>query len=431
MMEIKRSTAEADRRSYLLALGSGQLSIAIVAGTQLLAVPIQISALGMHGFGIVALVTTWLAIAAAPTVWLTSGGVRRLGEAVATERWDVYAATRRAVRMGLTVYGAAISAAVYALGFVLAPTLEPALNEQLIAALPWLCLYLFFYYEQAWLTVVLTARKNQHICNYAVSVQSAIFLGALWVFTQWEGTLSAVYAAFAVGVVTSRLILFVGLRRALPEPESPGRTMTGMRGLFSRRGAGYTAYGGLTLIQNADTALVGALGGAEAAALYSLVWRVPTLLIQVFWRVPSLLEPYIIQADAAGDRVRVRTLFGRGEWAFYGAVALAALAYAVLGPWILELWVGSTHAAYPLWVYWLAGGATLWLAAVRWPINFLHALARLKGLTTVLAIEVAARALAIWLLYPILGFAAPLAATNIVMAGGAFWIYRTMSRSAL
>ena len=430
-MAFGGGAADADRRSYLLALGSGQIALLATAAGQLISIPLQISAVGVEGFGVVSLVLTWLGLAAAGVVWLTSGGVRRLGETAAREEWNAYHSARIAVHVCLAGFGLLLALVVPPIGLALADHLSPELHGQWPGALLWISAYAFLQYEQAGVTTILTAGKRQHICNLGVIAQNVVFIVVLWLLLRDGGGLSEIFFALAAGLATSRLILAIGARRGLPVSGARGRFRSGVRDLLGRRGAGYTAYGTLTLFQNADMALVGLLGGSEAAGLFGLVWRIPTLLVQVLWRIPAYLEPYIIHSDAAGNKASVQSLYTRGEAAFYSAALLGALLFGLFGYEVLEIWVGAGHAPAASWIYWAAGGAAFWLAAVRWPINFLHAMVRLRGLVAALSLEIVLRLLLIVSLYSIAGFAAPFIAVNVVMGGLLFWMYRKLSRSTL
>jgi O-antigen/teichoic acid export membrane protein len=200
---------------------------------------------------------------------------------------------------------------------------------------------------------------------------------------------------------------------------------SGLAALSRRRSVGYTAYGVLTLVQNSDTILIGWLGGAQAAGQFNLIWRIPTLIIQVLWRIPAYLEPYIIEAHAQGNSAQLRRWYVRGEPWVLMLAGSAAVAFGLWGRPILELWVGE-HAPVETWVCWAAAGGAFWLAAARWPIGFIHAQARLRPLVRLLLAETGTRILLTILLFGYVGYAAPLLALNLVMALGLFWGYRQL-----
>ncbi|MFO0697633.1 MAG: hypothetical protein U0236_00255 [Nitrospira sp.] len=423
-----QSTSVIDRQGYWFSLGSGQLALAAVAIVQLVAVPVQVHAVGVEGFGVVSLATTWLGFAAMGAGWLTSGGTRRLGETSARGQWIEYASARLAIRWGLVVYGVMLAVIFGLGGWTVSASLPTQFQARWLETLLWLSLSAFLQYEQAGWTVILTAATRQHVCNLASIIQNGVFLAVLWwLLVYRDGSLPEIFQALAVGLMASRLVLAVGGRSIHANTER-GSLGAGFYGLVTRRGMGYTAYGGLTQLQNMDVLLLGWLGGAQAAGLFSLLWRIPTLIVQVLWRVPAYLEPYIIQADAAGDRERVNVLYRQGVGLFYVAALAASIGYGALGKWFLDLWLGAGQAPDRLWEYWLAGGAAFWLVAIRWPSSFLHALARLRPLVIMLVAETGLRALLIIGTFDWLGYAAPLLAINLVIGGGLFWVYRAIGR---
>lgn len=430
-MRLAGAGASRVRSGYLRALLTGQLALAATAAAQLIAVPFQIEIAGVEGFGIVSLTVTGLGIAGMGVGWLTNGGVRRLGETRAV--WDEsgYAAAQLVVRYGLMLYGVVLALLAVAVGLALESSVPPPLAAQWHVALGAIALMAFLQYEQAGLVVELTANQRQAACNVASFVQNAVAVSVLvLVWLQgWRGLLP-IFSSIAMGFVGSRIVLTLaartGHRWSYPQ-KCQGSWREGLRGLFNRRGGGYTLYNALTHLQQADVVLVGWLGGAYAAGQFSAVWRIPSLIIQVFWRVPAYLEPYVIEAHARGDQERRRWWYRRGERVYIAAAAVVALGFALFGHNIVQLWLGSAIPGEP-WQYWIAGGAVFWLTTIRWPINFLHAEARLRGLLMWQGIEIAARMLLTVVLFSAIGIAAPWAAAIFVVGILSFWKYRSLAK---
>lgn len=416
----------ADRGSYRSALLTGQFALFATALSQLAAVPLQITLAGVEGLGIVALATGWLGLAGTSVVWLTSGGMRRLGEARAVNDWDGYASARLVVRRGLAAFGLLLALVAIGAGLLFQQSVPPELRAHWLEALVFLSLGAFLQYEQAGATVELTVAKKQVVCNLATVVQNVMYLGVLWISTlAHPAGLASIFGSMAAGLVASRSILAMALRARESIPAVQGSWRSGLAALSRRRSVGYTAYGVLTLVQNSDTILVGWLGGAQAAGQFSLIWRIPTLIIQVLWRIPAYLEPYIIEAHAQGNSAQLSSWYVRGERWVLLLAGFAAVAFGLWGRPILELWVGE-HAPVETWVYWAAAGGAFWLATARWPIGFMHAQARLRPLVRLLLVETGTRILLTIILFAYLGYAAPLLALNLVMVLGLFWGYRKL-----
>lgn len=428
-MRLAGAGASRIRSGYLRALLSGQLALVVTAAAQLIAVPLQIEIAGVEGFGIVSLAVTWLGIAGMGAGWLTSGGVRRLGETRAVDDEAGYASARMVVRFGSAAYGMFLAVATGIVGVLMRDSIPAPLADGWYVAVGWMAVMAFLQYEQAGRVIELTANQRQAVCNLAVvAYHGAVLLMLGWSAAHTQRGLPPVFMALAAGFLAARVVLFFGARdRPVVGVSGVDAWKEGLRSLFNRRGGGYSLHGALTQLQYADLALVGWLGGAHAAGQFSALWRIPSVIVQVFWRVPAYLEPYVIEADARGDRERQRRWYRRGERIYLAAGAAAALGFAIFGRDIIRFWLGSTFAGEP-WQYWLAGGAAFWLTAIRWPINFLHAEARLRELLVWQGTEVGLRFLLTVMLFSVLEVAAPWAATIAVVGMLSFWKYRSIAK---
>jgi hypothetical protein len=94
----------------------------------------------------------------------------------------------------------------------------------------------------------------------------------------------------------------------------------------------------------------------------------------------------------------------------------------------VRVWVGTENAIKEPLPYILAGGAIFWLGAARLPAVFAYGTVQLGQLIKVAGIEVICKVLLTFLLYPRMGFVAPLAAINAVHLGGIFLLYRRIIR---
>jgi O-antigen/teichoic acid export membrane protein len=196
-----------------------------------------------------------------------------------------------------------------------------------------------------------------------------------------------------------------------------------MRGLGGRTGAGFFLHGILVLALQADTALVGWLGGAQVAAQFYLVWRIAEALIQVIWKLPELLSPYFVQMDVRGEH---DTLARIARWG-YGLIGLVAvltgLFYALWGSVLVAWWVGPVKTPVSPWGYALAGGAIVWLSLSRLPVVLASARLVLGPLNKITLYELLGKLLLVAWLFPKLGYLAVLIGTNVVHLLGVAYLY--------
>jgi O-antigen/teichoic acid export membrane protein len=184
----------------------------------------------------------------------------------------------------------------------------------------------------------------------------------------------------------------------------------------------------LTLLQ-ADSIILGMLGGAALVADYVLIWKVADVGMQALWRLPESLVPYLIHMDAKGDHARMRAIYSSARKGMVALSAVAAVGYAIFGQAIVELWVGAENAPDLPWGYALAGGALFWMVVARLPAIYAFATIRMKPLVAVLAFETIGKVILLLALFPILGILAPLLAVNVVHVLGVAYFYQILYRS--
>jgi O-antigen/teichoic acid export membrane protein len=237
-------------------------------------------------------------------------------------------------------------------------------------------------------------------------------------------------AAFLCGAVVSRAASWLALRRTgIGWRWSRGSDKAVLGRLVGSMGRGYALYGALilTLLQ-ADVLILGLLGGPQMVAEFVLIWKIADVGIQALWRIPESLQPYIVQMDVRADHPRLRRVYAQGQAWMSAIAAIAAVAYAVLGPAVVRLWVGPEHAPDAPWGFALAGAAVFWLVSARLPAVFAFSLLRLRALNVAAAIEVGAKLVLMLALFPIAGYYSPLIAINAAHACGVAVLYRRLSR---
>jgi O-antigen/teichoic acid export membrane protein len=181
----------------------------------------------------------------------------------------------------------------------------------------------------------------------------------------------------------------------------------------------------------ADTLLIGTLGGPTVTAQFVLVWKIAEVLILMLARISQHLQPELIDMDAKGDIVRLRRVYRDASLYMLLAGALIGGGYALFGQWLVGLWIGHGEAPQNAWAYVLAGGAVFWLGSSRLQAVFAYSRVKLRPLIRLSATELAAKLILVFALYPYVGYLSPLIAINLVYVCGIAYAYVAMNRSLL
>ena len=187
-----------------------------------------------------------------------------------------------------------------------------------------------------------------------------------------------------------------------------------LKKMAGRQAVGFVTYGVLLLCFQADTLIVGFLGGSEMAGQFVILWKIPEAISLLLWRIPSTIEPYVIQMDSDGNQKGIMDLFLKGRKRFTLLVAIATVSYLAFGPWLTQMWVGEQYAPNESWMYWVASGALFFNAFARWPVSFAYAMVRLRSLVYVASLELISKLALTVLLFPYVSYTAPIIAVILV-----------------
>ena len=414
-MSVKARIAllKAAMPGYISALFSGYLLTGSNLLVQFALTPLYLEYLGKRQFGVLMLLLNTLNFAGLGITWMSGGIVRIYGETWAK---NDLAGFRNAFLVGkyvFTLYALVVSSVSF---FVLWYLNKIGTDEDIVFAGFLAAIYFVGNYESAPERTAFVGTNRQAIGNYIEFIRLLVFAVLTYILLPFFKSLSAVLVPLLIGVVVQRLISGVYWKR------EAGETGWGffkaslkplLKKLAGRRGVGYISFGVMLLVLQADTLLMGMLGGPEAAAQFVLLWKIPEALGLLIWKIPSALEPRIIELDARGEKDAVKSLFVIGRRWYVVLVFLASITYIILGKTLVEIWVGE-HAPQAQWMYTLAGVAMFFSAIARWPVSFAYALVRLKPLLGVATSEVVGKLLvSIWL-FPYLNIASPVAATIII-----------------
>ena len=425
-------------RGYMGALSSGYLVMAAWILVQIAFVPLYLETFGKYQFGVLMVLLTFVNFAVIGIAWLSGGALRLLGECAGREDEETF---RRAFGLIKTIYvgygvGLALLLGIVAVSFdqVL---FSGGTEVDILAAREALVLtgiYMVVFYAAGIDRLALTARKRQGAANMAQLAGVVAFAAGVTPWLLSGGDMPGVMAFQIVGALVSIFISRRLLNGELPRLKMhiPSRRDADLlRRLGGRTGAGFFLHGALVLALLADTALVGWLGGAEAAAEFFLVWKIAEVLVQLIWKLPEPLAPYFVQMDVRGEHAAM-TRIARLGYALVGGVSLlAGVLYGLFGPALVALWLGPDSAPDTPLGYALAGGAIFWLGISRLPVVLAGARIALRQLNWASGIELFGKLAITLLLFPHLGYMAVLLGINLVHGLGVSLLYFRLLRRTL
>lgn len=420
---------------YMGALSSGYVVMAASILVQIVFVPQYLEKFGEYQFGVLMVLLSLVNFAVIGIAWLSGGALRLLGECVGCEDEEAF---RRAFGFIKTFYvgygvGLALLLGVVAISFdqVL---FSGGTQEDILAAREALLLtglYMIVFYAAGIDRLALTARKRQGAANMAQLAGVVAFAVGVTLWLHSGGEMPGVMAFQIVGALVSIFISRRFLNGELPRLKMhiPSRRDADLlQRLGGRTGAGFFLHGALVLALLADTALVGLLGGAKAAAEFFMVWKIAEVLVQLIWKLPEPLAPYFVQMDVLGEHAAM-TRIARLGYALVGMVSLlAGVSYGLFGSVLVAWWVGPDSAPDSPLGYALAGGAIFWLGISRLPVVFSSARIALRQLNWVSGLELLGKLAITLLLFPSFGYVAVLLGINIIHGLGVSLLYFRLLR---
>jgi O-antigen/teichoic acid export membrane protein len=415
-------------------IGYGLMTLQTVV--QVLLVPLYLKTFGGYRFGALMILISYVGFAFALVGALYTVMLRLFGQAI-NERDDVQLSSLYIAAKVLAICIALVCGVAVNLTEFVHPVLfgdaPVELRDEIIQALALSTLHLILLCELSVEQTMLAAEGRQAAANlvsllglvvFAVTVVPVLFL---------DGRLVDVMACFIVADVVSRTFAAYLSRRhfrhRLRELFSP--CAAAIRRILSSQAREYFALTLITVALQADVLIVAILGGAIAAAKFVLVWKIAEMLTLILSRITQHLQAEFVRMDLRGERARLARVYHEIYWAMASAALCLSVAYAVFGRLIVELWVGQDAVPPEGWSYSLAGLAILWVGIARLPITFALSLDRIKPLVRLAGVELAAKLVVVWLIFPKWGYLAPLIAISVVHVIGVAFGYYALGRSML
>jgi O-antigen/teichoic acid export membrane protein len=422
-------------RGYMRGLSSGYLLIAVSILTQGAFVPLYLNAFGQYQFGVLMVLLSLVNFMGVGIAWLSPGASRLLGEHAALGDESEF---RRAFGLIKTIYlgyGVILSILIGVMGVGFDKVLFSGGTEADIrASRPALLLmgvYLVFLFPASMDRLALTARKREGAANMA---QLAGIVTCAVGIVPWllsDGDMFGVMICQILGALVSIFVTRRVLNRELPglRMRMPTRQNTDLlKRLGGPTGAGFFLHGALVLALVADTMLVSWLGGARAAAEFYLVWKMGEVLVILLEKISGSMGPYFVQMDVRSEHVELKRIARLGYAAVGAASLCIGIIYALLGPYLVALWVGEAHAPSDPLSYALAGGAIFWLGISRLPVVLARSRVALRQLNWAGGIELLGKLAITVLLFPHFGYVAVLLGINLLHGLGVSTLYFRLLR---
>ncbi len=130
------------------------------------------------------------------------------------------------------------------------------------------------------------------------------------------------------------------------------------------------------VLNRVDVLVLGGLAGAEEVGPYYAAVQLAAMVLYGLNAVNTILAPMIAECYAAGDHATLGKLVHRAAWVIFIVTVVIALALAIAGRWVLELFGNGFSVAYlPLLI--ILGGQCV--NAATGPVGFLMTMTRFES----------------------------------------------------
>jgi O-antigen/teichoic acid export membrane protein len=418
-------------RSYASALAVNYLNQFLAVLVNLVLIPYLLHRLGPRQTGVYLVLMTVANFMAVGIGWLAGAGVRSIAAMSPADGNAQVARVHRVVVLGFAIYSTAVLAVIVGASRLagtwwLQDTVPEALGQVRLACVL-LGVYIWITYVHNADLALLTALLRQGEANLYRVLAQVLFGSTALVLLIHHPQIDVLMAAQVVAVLITAVFVRIRLRRrgviGPCEWSWPDRAL--MRQILVTTGASYFLFGlAQFVLMYADVFVVGAVLGSEAVTAYVVVWRMAEFAGLLLSRISETLSPYLTRLESLGDSADLRTVFLTTSRFQHWLAIAAGSGYAIVGPWIVGMWIGTPSRPSTWWFYLLAGAALAFQVVNRHDVILHFAAGCVGRLVIPHVLEVGTKLALTVALFPALGIGAPLAAFVAVQTLGMTWWYR-------
>lgn len=420
------------------AVVTGYAFVGLNLVVQVLLVPLYLSSLGTHGFGLLMVMFSMVGLIHWAIRWLQ--GNFMLNMVAAREAGDK---TRQrelcfSLRSLMTLYAffallVSVPALLWSGGM-----LPEGTGAAIMADWPWI-VFAFAVYVVVLLDLtveiwILMAARRQSVANLLLIAAQLGFLAIVVPYLLQGGRVFGVMLCIAAGNFAAAVagrFLRARLTSGKGAVTRSGVMLRIRQELLGPGTLGFFVYGGQVALSFADVTIIGFVFGAGTAGSYVLIWKIAEVAILLIWRIGDHLKPELVAMAEQNDRVRLRRIYRDGLWMMAGIALVGGLVYALVGRFIVAFWVGAAVTPDSPVAYALAGGAIFWLGLAYLSESYAYALGRIGRLATIKTVEIVAKLGLMAALFGSVGVLAPLIAINVVHVLGVAAAYLILGRSMI
>lgn len=417
--------------SYFFGLASNYLNQLLSVLVNLILIPYLLARMGTRMTGVYLVLMTVANFAAVGIGWVAGAGVRRMATLNVTYDRELIGRIHRLVVLAFAIYATAVLAVTALASLLVGHWWLADASMESIAQVRRACLLLGVY---VWISYVhnadlalLTALLRQGEANlYRAGAQAMFGVAAVGFLAHGAG-IDVLLAAQVLTTLAVATAARINLRfRSIIGPWEWTRLDKALiaQVLVTTGGSYFLFSLAQFALMYADVFIVGAVLGSEAVTAYIVVWKIAEFAGLVISRISETLSPYLMRIEARGSVSELRALFLTTSRLQHGLAIAAGCAYALIGPWLVGLWVGVENRPTQWWLYVLCGGGVVFQVVNRHDVILHFALDRVGRLVVPHIVEVSLKLGLTVVLFPVLGFGAPLAAFALVQLFGMTWWYR-------
>ena len=415
---------------YVAALISSYGLTILTVICQLLLVPLYLSHLGKDKLGVLLMIIGATNYAAVGIGWLSGGAARLLSEININselKKFEEIYVVSKIVYVGYALAILLIGWLLFFLSFRLG-----ALNGELILSLVLASVNLIAIYEYSTDRIALSASHRQALGNRCEIVGLLVSTVLIVLILELGGNLPMVIFGQITGTVTTRILAW-RVWHALGVPFSYKNTSNFgniWNSLTGKMGRDYFVYGAIQLSTQADILLIGWFAGAEVAATYYLIWRIPEVFILLSSKIPEAYAPFLIRLDAEKSYAQMikENRYGSNVMLLIGA--LCFFLYWLLGPFVLNIWLGDS-APKESFPYLISATAAFFLIVSKWPSTTAYCLLNTRPLIKIAICELIIKIILIKVLISEQIFYAPAIAIAVAHGTLIFYLYRWLGGNTM